>query len=106
MQPDVFRDERKAEARSGAMASPPSGAASREAIEDHAPLGFGHTRAFVLHGDDGEVTFVPDSHADLTGAVLCGVVDQVGDDLCEATLVARDNEILERLDVDDDVVGE
>ena len=76
MQPDVFRDERKAEARSGAMASPPSGAASREAIEDHAPLGFGHTRAFVLHGDDGEVTFVPDSRGSHR-AVLCGVVDQL-----------------------------
>ena len=39
---------------------------------------------------------MPDNHADLTVAVLCGVVDQIGDDLCEATLVARDNEILER----------
>ena len=87
------------------MAAPSTGTASREAIEDHAPLGFGHTRAFVLHGDDREVAFVPDNHADLTGAVLCGVVDQIGDDLCEATLVACDNEMLERPDVDGDVVG-
>ena len=48
---------------------------------------------------------MPDSHADLSGAVLCGVVDQIGHDLSEAALVARHNEMIECPDVDDDVVG-